>query len=81
MSVRDHGQGVPDGLRDRLFDRFAGSPDMAGSVGLGLWIVRELVRAHGGELRYSPADPGPGAVFTATLPLAVLPAPTLGEVR
>ncbi|MCW2501973.1 MAG: Two-component sensor histidine kinase [Actinomycetia bacterium] len=73
LSVRDHGAGVPPALSGRLFDRFAGGPGNVGSVGLGLWIVRELARAHGGELRYTPA--APGAIFTVSLPLAPAAAP------
>jgi signal transduction histidine kinase len=65
--VRDHGPGVPEAIRDRLFDRFTGG-GAAGSVGLGLWIVRELARAHGGDAYYEPADPG--ACFIISLPAA-----------
>jgi signal transduction histidine kinase len=72
ISVRDHGAGVPDLRRGALFDRFGPtSPDRA-SVGLGLWIVRELAGAHGGHVEYAPAMPG--AVFTVVLPLVPEPA-------
>jgi signal transduction histidine kinase len=67
IHVRDHGVGVPDDAQPYLFSRF-NSPDSAGdSIGLGLWIVHELVRAHGGEVRYENAHPG--ARFTVTLPV------------
>ncbi|MGI5240921.1 sensor histidine kinase [Dactylosporangium sp. CA-139066] len=66
VTVRDHGDGVPADRRDQLFERYAGGG--ADSVGLGLWIARELARAHGGDARYEPADPG--ACFVVTLPTA-----------
>jgi signal transduction histidine kinase len=74
LTVRDHGDGVPDTHRGQLFDRFGTASSELSSVGLGLWIVRELARAHGGHVEYAPANPG--AVFTVLLPLvpAVLPA-------
>ncbi len=64
ISVRDHGEGVPQERRARLFTRFGTTSP--GSVGLGLWIVQELARAHGGQVRYEPADPG--SRFVVTLP-------------
>jgi signal transduction histidine kinase len=64
IEVRDHGPGIPAERRERLFTRF-GSTE-AGSVGLGLWIARELSRAHGGDLAYHAAEPG--ACFRVTLP-------------
>ncbi|GAA2385697.1 HAMP domain-containing sensor histidine kinase [Dactylosporangium salmoneum] len=67
LSVRDHGTGVPDDKRAALFERYApGAGGTPGSVGLGLWIVRELARAHGGDARYEPAEPG--ARFVVRLP-------------
>lgn len=64
LEIRDHGGGVPEELRERLFDRFSGSYEAAGSVGLGLWITRRLVVAHEGEIHYEPADPGARFVLT-----------------
>jgi PAS domain S-box-containing protein len=59
IRVSDQGQGVPEELRARLFDRFATGVSKGGT-GLGLFIVRELARAHGGEATYEPPD-GPSA--------------------
>ncbi len=70
IAVRDHGRGVPEASVGGLFTRYGGS-GAANSAGLGLWIVRELARAHGGDLTYEPADPG--ARFVITLPLVVPP--------
>lgn len=69
--VRDHGPGVPESSRARIFERFArgsGSEHRAGS-GLGLHIVQVIARAHGGDVSVSPAAGG-GAVFTITVPVA-----------
>jgi signal transduction histidine kinase len=66
IEVRDHGPGVPEHLHPELFARFGGADPDPESVGLGLWVVRQLVRAHGGEVRYENADPG--ARFLLTLP-------------
>ena len=66
ISVSDHGDGVPDELRSRLFERFERGSATPGS-GLGLTIARGLVEAHGGEIRAS-SEPGRGTTITFTLP-------------
>lgn len=84
LSVRDHGPGVPAPVAGHLFSRFGGDPDEPGaaagagpaSVGLGLWIVRQLARAHGGDVQHEPAQPG--ACFVVTLPAAPAAAGTAG---
>ncbi len=55
IRVSDQGRGVPEELRARLFDRFATGVSKGGT-GLGLFIVRELARAHGGEATYEPPN-------------------------
>ena len=70
VTITDHGAGVPDEDRERLFGRFergAGRPSIEGS-GLGLYASRALVRAMGGELELEPAQAGRGASFTIRLP-------------
>jgi signal transduction histidine kinase len=57
IEVRDHGPGVPPGDHEHLFSPFHGA-NRADSTGLGLWIVDRLARAHGGQVRHEPADPG-----------------------
>ena len=62
--VRDSGPGVAETVRPRLFERFVtGRP---GGSGLGLYIVRELARAQGGDATYDADDNS----FVVTLPLA-----------
>ena len=72
LSVRDSGPGVPDELRPRLFQKFAVG-DVAGrGTGLGLPFCRLATEALGGRIWLE--DPGPGAVFAFSLPLAALQA-------
>jgi len=63
VSIADHGRGVAPEDRERIFDRFArGNRGIGEGAGLGLSIVKEIMRTHGG--RVSVADnPGGGAVF------------------
>jgi signal transduction histidine kinase len=67
ITVSDHGPGVPEQLRPRLFDRFARGDDGRGS-GLGLAIARAYARAHGGDIQYHPSNGG--ARFELALPQA-----------
>ena len=66
MFVRDHGAGVPVADRPLLFQRLNRTDDNPESVGLGLWIVRLLAQAHGGDTVHRPANPG--STFVITLP-------------
>jgi two-component system OmpR family sensor kinase len=70
LEVADRGPGVPERLRERVFERFAsGAGDGASSrgSGLGLAIVKAVADAHGGRVEQSEADGG-GARFRVTLP-------------
>ena len=57
VRVSDGGPGVPAELVPRLFDRFATAGTTSGT-GLGLHLVREIMKGHGGEATYEP--PGRG---------------------
>ncbi|HEY4136137.1 MAG TPA: HAMP domain-containing sensor histidine kinase [Alphaproteobacteria bacterium] len=66
IDVADNGPGLPENVKQRLFQPFAGSP-RDGSTGLGLAIVRDLARAHGGDIALiSTGDAG--TAFRLTLP-------------
>jgi two-component system, OmpR family, sensor kinase len=70
LDVADRGPGVPEGLRDRVFERFAsgaGDGSAGRGSGLGLAIVKAVADAHGGRVELSDADGG-GARFRVTLP-------------
>jgi signal transduction histidine kinase len=66
LSVADNGPGIPEPLRDRLFEAFQ-SAAKPGGTGLGLAIAADLVRAHGGQLWLSSTGPE-GTSFMLTLP-------------
>ena len=70
LSVADHGEGVPQEFVPHLFDRFArassGVASTTAGTGFGLYIVRALARANGGDVTHAHASPC-GAVFTLTL--------------
>ena len=72
LSVRDHGAGVPESFRERIFTKFAqadGSDTrQLGGTGLGLAICREIVERHGGRIFFE-SPPGQGATFHVDLPL------------
>jgi CheY-like chemotaxis protein len=76
LTVSDKGPGINPDFLPRIFDPFTQedpSPTRAaGGLGVGLFLVRDLVELHGGEISASnnaPDEAGPGAVFTVRLPL------------
>lgn len=86
LTVADTGPGIPDAMRERLFQPFKGDAGRVGSTGLGLAIAKELVEADGGTIALGSdletkglatenegqenGSDGPGAVFVITLPNA-----------
>jgi signal transduction histidine kinase len=83
MTVSDRGPGVPQVLRDRIFDAFTQTD---GSItrsheglGIGLFLARRIMRAHGGDLMYAPR-PGGGSSFTLSFPGFGVPAVEAQEV-
>jgi len=74
LRVRDHGVGFPPEDAETLFDRFQrgrAEQDMSRpGLGLGLFLVREFARLHGGEVTAHSDGPGQGSSFTVELPLA-----------
>jgi len=71
IRVADDGPGLASRARESLFQPFAGST-RPGGTGLGLAIVRELVRAHGGEIRLESSG-AQGTVFVIELPQHAAP--------
>ena len=71
LAVRDHGIGIRAEDQERIFERFERAvPNRSyKGIGLGLWICREIVQAHGGRLTVE-SEPGQGALFRAVLPLS-----------
>ena len=70
VRVCDRGPGVPDPERERIFEpfyRLAGAREREGGVGLGLALVRQIARKHGGDATCRPRDGG-GSCFEVILP-------------
>jgi signal transduction histidine kinase len=73
IEVRDYGEGISEVDRSRIFEHFESAVAPRGSkpgFGLGLWITRQLLVAHQGEITIE-SQPGVGSVFTASLPRAI----------
>jgi signal transduction histidine kinase len=77
ITVSDDGPGIAPHERERVFDRFyrveQSRSRESGGTGLGLPIVRDLVRAHGGSVRLTGHDAGPGLQAIVVLPLGPPP--------
>ncbi len=73
LVVRDGGAGIAAEDADRIFGRFerAVSPGHYGGLGLGLFVSRQIVEAHGGSITVQ-SEPGKGSSFVVTLSQAVL---------
>ena len=72
LEVRDHGPGVPPDERERIFEpfyRMSSAPETGRGAGLGLALVREIARRHGGDAVCVAAD-GAGGRFRIDLPAA-----------
>lgn len=71
VRVQDRGLGVPPTEHEAVFELFYRSPDartrQAGGMGLGLYISREIVRRHGGDI-WVESEPGSGSTFAFGLP-------------
>jgi NtrC-family two-component system sensor histidine kinase KinB len=74
LRVIDSGPGVPEEFRERVFDKFfriehrlEGAKGATGA-GIGLYLCRQIVEAHGGHILCGPGPRAGGAMFTVTLP-------------
>jgi two-component system OmpR family sensor kinase len=72
LEVRDHGEGIPEQLRDKVFERFYRIDNSrnseTGGSGLGLAIVSTIVKRHEGQI-IALETPGGGATFRVTIPV------------
>jgi signal transduction histidine kinase len=71
VNVRDNGQGIDNNVLPRLFQKFAAS-DTLGATGLGLYISKCIVEAHGGRIWAQNNTDSSGATITFTLPLKAM---------
>ncbi|MBO6719386.1 MAG: HAMP domain-containing histidine kinase [Rhizobiaceae bacterium] len=72
LRVSDKGAGISEADRSRIFEAFyrpSGRGEDAGGWGLGLSLVRQIARRHGGDVHYE-APPGGGSVFVVSFPAA-----------
>lgn len=72
VRVCDRGPGVPEAMRERIFESFfrlPGHAEQAGGVGLGLSLVKQIAERHGGSVRCEGREGG-GSCFVFALPLA-----------
>ena len=66
VSVRDCGPGIPEEVRQRLFDQFFTTKEEG--LGMGLAIVRSIIETHGGKIEAENVE-GRGAMFSFVLPV------------
>lgn len=76
IAVEDEGQGIPEGLRERVFERFfrvsqdgTGAVQVPAGLGMGLAIARGLVEGQRGKIRAESGASGRGTRFVITLPI------------
>jgi len=74
ISVADEGMGIPTAQKSRLFEKFFRADNARvqepNGTGLGLYIARELIRAHGGEMWFE-SEENKGTVFSFSIPLKI----------
>lgn len=83
IEVLDRGPGVPEAARERIFEAFYrvdGHSEQAGNVGLGLSLVRQIARRHGGDAHHEPREGG-GSRFVVRLPVSPRCPPPAGPAR
>ena len=66
ISIKDRGPGIDPDIKSRLFTKFASKSDLG--IGLGLFISRGIVEAHGGKM-WAQNNPNRGATFSFSLPI------------
>ena len=69
VSISDTGKGIDSEIMPRLFQKFATKTDAGNGTGLGLFISKGIVEAHGGRIGAENNSNGPGAAFFFTLPM------------
>ncbi len=69
VRIQDNGPGIPEALRDKVFNPFFTTKEVGKGTGQGLSIAHDIVKKHEGALTLEDA-PGHGALFTIRLPLA-----------
>ncbi|MBN8532392.1 MAG: MASE1 domain-containing protein [Alphaproteobacteria bacterium] len=77
VAVRDSGVGIPEAMREKIFDLFVQVDESIerahGGLGIGLTLVKKLVEMHGGTIEARRRDDQPGSEFIVRLPRAAAP--------
>jgi signal transduction histidine kinase len=68
FEICDEGPGIPEEMQASIFEKYTQLPGSQGATGLGLFLAREIIKAHGGEIGVN-SKPGEGATFWFTLPI------------
>ncbi len=72
LSIRDHGIGIPEHQQHRIFQKFSRLDNALSrkteGTGLGLFLTKAIVEAHGGQIWFANNSDGPGTTFTFCLP-------------
>ncbi|SDU26118.1 sensor histidine kinase [Halopseudomonas salegens] len=69
LSVQDNGRGIPEAAQKRIFDPFFTTKSVGQGTGLGLSICYQIIRDHGGRIRFK-SEPGRGTRFLISLPIS-----------
>jgi signal transduction histidine kinase len=80
LVVEDEGPGVPNEMKDAIFEPFRQGESARGGVGIGLSLVYRFARLHGGDAHVEDRDGG-GARFVVTLPGQVEHVPEAAPLR
>ena len=68
IHIQDTGMGIPEGIRDKIFDAFFTTKQKVKGVGLGLSVCYGIIKDHGGEIKVE-SEEGKGTTFTIRLPV------------
>jgi sigma-B regulation protein RsbU (phosphoserine phosphatase) len=79
LTVHNEGKPIPEALRPTLFDPFRRARQSGSGLGLGLYITRELVKAHGGDVSFT-SSAETGTTFTVRFPREIV-VPAASEPR
>ena len=68
INVKDNGNGIPQKVKDKIFQPFFTTKPTGEGTGLGLSLAYDIIKAHGGELKVETKE-GEGAEFIIELPI------------